>query len=102
MTVPPIVWSDHAIRDLSEIGDRIARSSPRYANVVVTRLITAVDALADFPELGHVVPELREPTVRELIRGNYRIVYEMTDARIEILTVFHSARRFPSVDDSDT
>lgn len=97
----PIIWSSHAVGDLTDISEHISRSSPRYASVVVARIIAAVEPLSQFPELGHVVAELGEPNVRELIRGSYRIVYELAGERIEVLTVVHSSRRFPVVDESD-
>jgi len=91
----PIVWSDTAAEDLAEIRDYIARESPRYADVVVSRLYDAVGHLARFPESGRIVPELENPAVREIVRGSYRIVYELREGRVEISTVFHGSRLFP-------
>ncbi len=98
MTSPGIVWSAAAVNDLSEISAFIARTSPRYAAVVVDRLVHAVTRLTQFPESGRVVPELGESTVREVIHGSYRIVYELRDSCVEILTVFRATRRFPDPD----
>ena len=36
-------------------------------------LIQRVDQLIEFPESGRIVPEKKEPEIRELIEGNYRI-----------------------------
>jgi toxin ParE1/3/4 len=93
-----IVWSASAVRDLTDIAAFIARTSPRYASLVTQRLIAAVGRLEQFPESGRVVPELAEPRVREVIHGSYRIVYELRDSRVEILTVFRASRRFPQAD----
>jgi plasmid stabilization system protein ParE len=41
------------------------------------------------------VPELEQATVREVIAAPYRIVYRVRADVLEILTVVHSARRFP-------
>jgi len=39
------------------------------------------------------VPELTESDFRELIEGNYRIIYKvLNDKHVDILTVHHSAR----------
>ena len=59
------------------------------------RLYGAVDQLALFPDSGRVVPERGEPTLRELIRPRYRIVYERQPDVIGVLTNFHAARTFP-------
>ena len=47
------------------------------------------------PELGRIVPELELENIRELIEGNYRIIYRKSEKQIiEILTIHHSARDF--------
>jgi len=53
--------------------------------------------LKTLPESGRVVPELGISQIRELIEGNYRIVYRLLSKElVEILTVHHSARDFES------
>jgi len=42
-----------------------------------------------------VVPELRREDVREVIEGNYRIVYRVTKASVEVLTVFEGHHLLP-------
>ena len=46
------------------------------------------------PRCGRIVPELDDPGFREVIYGNYRIVYRIigTYDDIEILAVVHGAR----------
>ena len=40
-----------------------------------------------------MVPEFEIESLRELIRGNYRIIYQLIDdSKIEILTVHRSSR----------
>lgn len=41
---------------------------------------------------GRKVPELRRLPIRELIFGNYRIVYRHKQELVEVLTVHHAAR----------
>ena len=48
--------------------------------------------LEDHPLSGRVVPEVGDDAIRELIRGNYRIVYRLKQDVVEIVTVFHGAR----------
>jgi plasmid stabilization system protein ParE len=62
-----IEWSPRALSDLDAIHSYIALVSIVYADHVVRRLIAAAERLADFPEIGRVVPELREPQLRERI-----------------------------------
>ena len=88
-----LIWTDQAINDLGDIGDYIAENSEKYAKLTVKKLFERTDILKTFPQAGRVVPEKNEENVRELIEGNYRIIYEIVSAdQIDILTVYHSAR----------
>lgn len=88
-------WTEQAADDLAAILEFIRRDSPAYAHLVVGRLYGAVGQLRDFPDSGRVVPERAQPTLRELIRPPYRVVYRRSAELVEILTVFHSASLFP-------
>ena len=90
-----VVWTRPARDDLREIRDYIARDSAHYARVVVEGLVHALDRLRDYPLSGRVVPELEQPTIREVIAGQYRVVYRVTANAVQILTVVHGARHFP-------
>jgi addiction module RelE/StbE family toxin len=91
-----IRWTDQAIADLAAIRSFIEQDSPHYASVVVTRLITTVDRLKDFPQSGRVVPEFAHHAVREIVERPYRIIYRwLHEDEIHILTVHHAARQLP-------
>ncbi|MCL2414731.1 MAG: type II toxin-antitoxin system RelE/ParE family toxin [Bacteroidales bacterium] len=88
-----IVWTDKAIDDLDDIGHYIDIDSEKYAKIVVSRLFKAVDILERHPQIGRMVPEFSSENIRELINGNYRIVYTIKNQfQIDILTIHHSAR----------
>lgn len=69
-------------------------NSPEFAQVFVSRIYEMVEHLANFPQMGRMVPEVGDQTIREIIYRNYRIVYEMREDYLRILTVFHGSRRF--------
>ncbi len=92
-----LIWTDQAINDLGDIGDYIAENSEKYAKLTVKKLFERPDILKTFPQAGRIVPEKNDENVRELIEGNYRIIYEIVSAdQINILTVYHSARDLTS------
>lgn len=91
-----ILWSDKALDDLECIGDYVAQDNPGAANRLVSRLWTRVAALRTHPRLGRMVPEMIDETLREVIEGNYRIVYKLGEDSIAILTVFEGHRLFPT------
>ena len=72
-----IIWSPRSLRDVESIRDYITRDSPRIADLVVTRIIKAVERLQTFPESGRKVPERNDPEIREVIAAPYRVVYRL-------------------------
>jgi len=96
--VTRIEWSPQAIRDLEAIRAYIAQDSPRYAGLQVERIVGVVERLSLFPESGRVVPELANPSIREVIVRPYRVVYRLKEGRVEIATVFRASRLLPDLE----
>jgi len=90
--VAEVRWTLQAAGDLEAIADFIAADSAHYARLFVIDVLAAVERLVAFPSSGRIVPELNDPRVREILLGNYRIVYRLTGMVVEILTVYHGAR----------
>jgi toxin ParE1/3/4 len=93
--VTAVRWTEQAVEDLRAIRRYIERDSPRYGRLVAERLYESTQRLQSFPRSGRVVPELNVGEVRELIVGEYRIVYRVEAEAVVILTVFRSSRIFP-------
>lgn len=92
-----LIWTDQAIEDLGDIGDYISENSQRYAKLTIQKIYERTNILKSFPQAGRIVPEKNEENVRELIEGNFRIIYEIiSENLIYILTVYHSARDLKS------
>ncbi len=88
-----INWTTEAANDLKNIFDFIALDSTYYAAIHIRRIKEKTKILKDNPESGRIVPEVEKDNIRELIFGNYRIIYcIVNNDRIDILTIFHSAR----------
>jgi len=85
-------WTPQAADDLEAVADFIATNSPYYARLFTMDVLAAVERLADFPNSGRVVPELKDPAIREILFGSYRIVYRVKGDVVELLTVYHGAR----------
>lgn len=92
-----VIWSPQSVRDLEAIHVYISDESPRYADLVVGRLVAAVERLHAFPESGRIVPERADPSIREIIVGPYRVVYRLRPDLVEIATVFRGSRLFPDL-----
>mgnify|MGYP001262042494 CR=1 FL=1 len=88
-----IVWTELSGDDLKEIFDFIAADSLRYASITVNKIYRRAQDIINNPLVGRIVPEFNNRFIRELIIGNYRIVYKIiSDSRVDILRVYHSAR----------
>lgn len=85
-------WTLQAADDLEAIANFIAEDSPHYATLFVIDALRAVERLIDFPQSGRIVPEVHRRTVREIILGDYRIIYRCRRGVTEILTILHGAR----------
>ncbi|MEK7748086.1 MAG: type II toxin-antitoxin system RelE/ParE family toxin [Nitrospirota bacterium] len=94
-----VIWSIPAKQDLRKIYDYIATDSKYYAIKVSQEFIEKSEALADFPKVGRMVPEISHPNIRELILYSYRLIYEISANRIEILAIIHGKQNFGEVFD---
>ena len=64
-----------------------------YARIQVERFFEETEILESFPLSGRIVPELKDETIRELIFGNYRIIYRIFSKKVvDILTIHHGNR----------
>jgi len=91
-----VVWSDRALRSLAAIHAHIAVDSETNAHRVIDRILKRGDQLSAFPLSGRILPHSRRPNIHELIEPPYRIIYRVRRNRVEVIDVFHSARRPPT------
>ena len=90
-----LFWTETAKQDLKAIRRYIATDSPAAAKRWIDRLRTrAINALHS-PLSGRKVPEFMRDDIRELIEGNYRIVYQVFEDRLVVVTVFEGHHLFP-------
>lgn len=89
-----IEWTQKARKDLREIRDYIAKDSKRYAKIQVERIQDTAQRTATFPRIGRPVPEFPKERWRELLAGNYRVIYRIDEprTRILVLAVVHGKR----------
>jgi toxin ParE1/3/4 len=82
-----IVWSPLALEKLSDIADYIALDKPTASLDWIETIFSEVEKLSSFPKSGRIVPELNNNQYRELIIGNYRVIYKQFKSEIQILTI---------------
>jgi len=89
-----INWTELSLQDIENIAEYISLDSERYAELTVFELYKSTEILEKFPTIGRIVPEFKNKKIREIIKGNFRIIYKIiNENRIDILTVYHSKRK---------
>ncbi|MGC9195821.1 MAG: type II toxin-antitoxin system RelE/ParE family toxin [Syntrophobacteraceae bacterium] len=90
-----IRWLRTALKNLDAEADYVAQDNPQAAAELVKRVFDSVDVLAKNPAIGRPG---RVPDTRELaVTGTpYIVPYRVKGRTVDILRVFHGARRWPS------
>lgn len=93
-----VQWAPLAIDRLAEIAAYIAEDNPAAAEKWIREGFARVGQLGRFPKSGRPLPETPRPDIRELIWGNYRIIYRIETHQVSILTVRHTKQILPIKD----
>ena len=91
-----IVWSPEAIDDLAALRIYIAQDDPAAARRVALDILHIAEALLpNNPRMGRPG---RVPGTRELVIAGtpFVVPYRLRDGTIQVLRVYHGARRWPS------
>ena len=87
-------WTEPAWSNLESAAAYISEDSPRYAATFVREAREAARSLREFANRGRIVPEIGDPTIRELFvfRQRYRMLYRVLDTEVHVLALIHGAR----------
>lgn len=89
------VWSPETVEDLAALRAYIEQDAPAAAQRVALHIVHNVEVLLPAnPEIGRAG---RVPGTRELVipRTPFIVPYRLQGRTIQILRVFHGARRWP-------
>ena len=91
-----INWTRQAVTDLQSIAEYISKDSKFYAKREILKIRNATTILKTFPLSGKIITEISKPDFREIIQGNYRMIYKIVSKqRIDIITIHHAAQSLP-------
>lgn len=90
MSPQMVFWSERSRRDLAGIHAYIGQFAPLAAQRFSTRLIAAVESLAEHPHRGRPVGQ----DIRELVAIRpYLVVYKVTPEGVTVLHIKHGAQQ---------
>jgi toxin ParE1/3/4 len=86
-----IRWAREAVADLESIFKYIAKDSLQYARLQIETLCESVQKLKTYPHIGRHLPEFPHFLHREIIVGNYRVIYRSDPKRktVHIVSITH-------------
>ena len=87
-----VTWAPTALADADAIAAYIARDSAEQAALFIARLMQSTDRLELLPESGRMIPEISDPSCREIRYGAYRIMYQIRGDEVWITGIVHGAR----------
>jgi len=90
-----VQWTQVAYRRLEEIYGYIEKDSPANAAKWAEKLLKKIEGIKDFPKAGRAVPELDSANVREIVYGNYGLIYKIKDETAYIMTIRHFKQILP-------
>ena len=85
-----LVWTGKAASDLARLHAFLAEVNPRAAARTARKLVAAPKRLLGRPRLGERLDEFTPREVRRLIIGGYELRYEVTEAAVIVLRLWHN------------
>jgi len=96
-----LVYTQSAITELHDVHQFIHADSPHNAATWRAKLVSAAETLRSSPRRCALAPEssFSSDEARQLIFGNYRVVFTIDDDCIVILHIRHTARATMTADE---
>ncbi len=100
MEIKEVLVTEFSKNDLREILEYYQSSSQKYVEKVISDFQENILSLNKHPKSGRIVPELERQGIanyRELIQGNYRIIYEISGEIVIVHTIIDGRRNFEDI-----
>ncbi|WP_092376445.1 type II toxin-antitoxin system RelE/ParE family toxin [Pseudomonas sihuiensis] len=85
-----LAYSENAVADLVRLREFIAENDPLAAARVAAELLSRIENLGLYPEMGRAVELAPSPkAIRDAVFGKYRVRYSAHTETIVILRIWH-------------
>jgi plasmid stabilization system protein ParE len=95
--VKPVRIARKALTDLHGIRAYVAAENPTATEQLLQAFQEAFAHLADFPQMGHVRPDLTSKPVRFLTVQGYMVIYPEDSATLNVIRIVRGSRDIPTV-----
>jgi plasmid stabilization system protein ParE len=85
-----IKWTGKALSDLERLYEFLAPVNKRAAVRIVQSLTAAPACLLEQPRIGERLEEFKPREVRRILVGKYEMRYEIREATIYVLRLWHT------------
>lgn len=82
-----IIWSEKSIKSMENIAEYISADSEFYAKKTIREMKNLIDNLKLFPNMGKMVPEYNDISIKQILYKTYRIIYKIENNNIIVLTI---------------
>lgn len=87
-----LIWTNKALEHFEGLLAYIAADSPLAARRFGEKMLAKVELLETYPNLGGWIAEDDTRTYREVLQGNYRVIYRTDGDAVYLVAVHHAAR----------
>lgn len=89
-----VSWTENSLSHLRNIREVLKSDSHQQAQLMMDRLLNESTWLKLNPRIGRIVPEIKNPEIRELLKGTFRIIYLYQDqeSKVIVLAVHQSMK----------
>ncbi len=89
-----VAWTQGARDGLDSVLGYIAEDSPEAAAKILDVILGVAESLDQLSNRGRIVPEIGDPSIREVFVYSYRLLYQVCDDEVRIIGLLHGARNF--------
>lgn len=85
-----VAWTRRAVEDLGRLHEFLKVANPTSAAKILQSLVKAPSALIGNPRMGERIEAFESREIRRLLVARYELRYEIKDATLYILRIWHT------------
>jgi plasmid stabilization system protein ParE len=85
-----VKWTSKAVADLARLHEFLVPINPQAAARAVQSLTAAPTRILEHPRIGELLQEFEPREVRRILVGPYELRYEIREATISVLRLWHT------------